>query len=193
MFRKLYYQLCLNIDHSRTKDRAVGGFTSPQLAHAIEVAFCELAFQIINQGQNDIALHQNTLSRFKDIWVDLYDNISCLSCFSRAPEDTLDCHHSLCMQCTRSYGKSTELEPWSFYLEKCPLCGKPNQTPFVHKPDTAGVRAIITEGGGIRGIIPLTFLRELQNVIDLPIDIPEHFDIAVGSSSGTVPSTIIKS
>ncbi|CAM6002543.1 unnamed protein product, partial [Sphagnum balticum] len=43
-------------------------------------------------------------------------------------------------------------EPWTFWLEKCPLCDKPNQKKFTHKPDTAGVRAIIVEGGGVREI-----------------------------------------
>ncbi|KAG0649360.1 Calcium-independent phospholipase A2-gamma [Hyphodiscus hymeniophilus] len=48
------------------------------------------------------------------------------------------------------------------------------------------VRAIIAEGGGIKGVIPLTFLRELQNQINLPILIHEHFDVAFGSSSGAL-------
>ena len=173
------------MDPFRTKDRAVGGLTSPQLAHSVEVAFCELVFQVINHGSESVTVHQKVLARFQDIWQQQYDNISCLSCLARAPEDTLDCHHSICTQCTRSHGTSTQLEPWVFYVKSCPLCGKPNHAPFPHKPDTAGVRAIIAEGGGIKGVIPLTFLHELQNAVGLSsVDIQEHFDIACGSSSG---------
>ena len=143
-----------------------------------------MALQVINQKSDPITIHQKTLARFKELWLKIYDNTSCFSCLSRAPEDTLDCHHSLCTQCTRTHGTSTLQEPWTFYVAICPLCCERNYTTFAHKPDTAGIRAIIAEGGGVRGIIPLAFLKELQAVIDLPIAIQEHFDIAVGSSSG---------
>ncbi|PQE15346.1 hypothetical protein CJF32_00010812 [Rutstroemia sp. NJR-2017a WRK4] len=51
---------------------------------------------------------------------------------------------------------------------------------------TAGIRSIIAEGGGIRGIIPLAFLKELETAIALPTGIHEYFDLAFGSSSGAL-------
>lgn len=65
------------------------------------------------------------------------------------------------------------------------MCGELNGTYFEHKPDTAGVRILIVEGGGIRGIVPLSFLKELERAVGLSMPIQEHFDMSVANSSGT--------
>jgi hypothetical protein len=158
--------------------------TSSQLANAIEGAFCQYALQIINSGVDGAKLHRTVLVRFKEAWKEMRSNRDCLACLASAPENTLQCHHSICAPCTMAYGIACSGEPWTFWVELCPLCAEPNQKKFVHKPDTAGVRAVIAEGGGVRGIVPLSFLKELETAIDLPMEIREHFDIAFGSSSG---------
>lgn len=81
-------------------------------------------------------------------------------------------------------GEELQCEAWTFQIKSCIFCGKENDKKFSLKPDTAGVRSIIAEGGGIKGIIPLSFLKELEASIGLPIGIYEHFDLAFGSSSG---------
>ena len=85
-----------------------------------------------------------------------------------------------------AYGEDNA-ESWTFRLQKCPLCGKPNERHFEHKPPTAGIRALIVEGGGVRGIIPLLILQELEAMVNLPMRIQEHFDIVLGKSSGMAP------
>jgi hypothetical protein len=85
-----------------------------------------------------------------------------------------------------AFGKAAISEPWTFSLDTCPLCGKPNTRKFKHKPPTAGARALTVEGGGVSGMIPLLCLQELEMAIDLPMGIQEHFDIIVGERSGTV-------
>lgn len=87
-----------------------------------------------------------------------------------------------------AFGQSSDSEPWKFWVGECPLCGDPVEMSFQQKPDTAGVRAVIADGGGVRGIVPLTFLKELETAIGLPMSIQEHFDIAFGSSSGNLSS-----
>jgi len=131
-----------------------------------------------------ISIHKKVLLRFREIWRTTFSNTTCFSCMSRGPENSLTCHHSLCTTCTIAHGYSRDIEPWKFFIDTCPLCEIKNERIFPQKPDTAGVRALIVEGGGIRGIIPLSFLREVEQAIGLPMDIQEHFDIAVGSSSG---------
>jgi hypothetical protein len=184
VFKQFFYQTCLQIDPFRDAYQR-DDLSSSQLANAIEVAFCEYALEIIKTGVDEISLHRKVLLRFKDIWKTIYSNRRCLSCFARTPEDTLQCRHSLCEPCIIAYGESSEAEPWTFWLGECPLCGEPNESKFEHKPPTAGVRALILEGGGIRGIIPLSYLQELETAIDLPMGIQEHFDIIVANSSGT--------
>lgn len=158
--------------------------TTTQLVNAIEVAFCQYAFKIINSNTNGAILHRNVLLKFKELWKGMYSNSGCLACFTANPENTLKCHHAICEPCTVAHGTVCNGEPSAYWVEDCPLCEEPNQTKFYLKPSTAGIRAIISEGGGIRGIIPLAFLKEIEMAIRLPMDIREHFDIAFGSSSG---------
>ena len=185
VFRRLFYNICLRVDPFRSADPPTSAISSPQFTNAIEVAFCQYASEINNAQADEILVHQNVLLKFKELWTNLISNVTCFSCLARSPENTLECHHSLCTTCTMTYGQSAVSEPWTFFIEECPLCGKPNETRFSQKPDTAGVRALIAEGGGIRAVVPLSFLQELENAIGLPMNIQEHFDIAFGSSSGT--------
>ena len=101
----------------------------------------------------------------------------------------MTCRHAICDECTISVGKELESHAWTFMIPHCIFCGKANDRKFRLKPKTAGVRSIIAEGGGIKGIIPLSFLKELETAIGLPTSIHEHFDLAFGSSSGS-PSPV---
>ncbi|RDL41162.1 Uncharacterized protein BP5553_01141 [Venustampulla echinocandica] len=183
VFKYFFYQLCLCIDPFVAKGLPPVE-SSPQFTTAIEASFCQYASEVASTALDGITVHRKVLSRFPDVWKNIQSNVICLSCLSRRPEDTLQCRHSLCAPCTTAHGQSDDVEPWTFQVDHCPLCREPNGIKFHHKPDTAGVRAIIAEGGGIRGVIPLTFLQELEKVIDLPMKVQEHFDIAFGSSSG---------
>lgn len=56
------------------------------------------------------------------------------------------------------------------------------------KPPTAGVRILSIDGGGVRGVIPLRALHDLeltiQTLIGDQITIQDNFDLAVGTSTG---------
>ena len=56
------------------------------------------------------------------------------------------------------------------------------------KPPTAGVRLLSIDGGGVRGVLPLKALGNLEatfNRLAGPSGpIQEHFNIALGTSSG---------
>ncbi|TVY13661.1 Calcium-independent phospholipase A2-gamma [Lachnellula arida] len=181
VFQQFFYKLCLDIDPFNSMEAP-----SPHLANAIQVAFCQYAFEVLDGKSDQILVHRKVLHRFKDIWESTFSNNTCLACLVRKPENTLQCSHVICAPCTAAYANSNGNEPYTFWIEKCPLCCKPNAIKFKHKPDTAGVRAIITEGGGVRGVVPLSFLKEIEHSIGLPINIQEHFDIAFGSSSGAL-------
>ncbi|KAH8787540.1 acyl transferase/acyl hydrolase/lysophospholipase, partial [Hyaloscypha sp. PMI_1271] len=185
VFRQFYYQICLKVDPFRDRNQPWDSHT-PQFASAVEVAFCQYAFDVIKSRSNDESIHRKALLKYKELWKGVRSTATCFSCFARSPENTLKCKHSLCSTCTIAHGISTELEPWNFRIEVCPLCEEFNGKSFSQKPNTAGVRAIILEGGGIRGIVPLSFLKDLEKYIDLPMGIQEHFDIAFGSSSGAL-------
>ncbi|KAI9717977.1 MAG: hypothetical protein M1828_007013 [Chrysothrix sp. TS-e1954] len=115
-------------------------------------------------------------------------NRSCLCCLMRMPEKVLDCGHALCDVCVRIFGERSCTQKHSYTITTCVLCGVPNQSPnFNFVPPTAGIRILALDGGGIRGVIPLTFLMHLQQ--DLTTMLPssalqDHFDLVCGTSSG---------
>jgi patatin-like phospholipase/acyl hydrolase len=56
------------------------------------------------------------------------------------------------------------------------------------KPPTAGIRILTVDGGGVRGIVPLKALLQLEEAMNHLLgysgSIQEHFDLAFGTSSG---------
>jgi len=159
-----------------------------KLVAAIESSFQRQYEVMIASDDGGVSAHQIVLATYNHIWKQLRSNKTCLSCLARQPEDTLEFNHSLCSVCIRTHGVSTLSDPWLYTISKCPLCCQDNRVAFPQKPDTAGIRALIIEGGGIRGMIPLTFLKEVELAVGLPMGIQEHFDIAFGISSDRLMS-----
>jgi hypothetical protein len=140
--------------------------------------------QNILDGKETALTHRQILSQFSEKWLNWYSYQHCFSCFARGPENTLSCRHSLCDTCTIIHGDTEVNDPWKFILPTCPLCSLPNLIEFRLKPYTAGVRCLSLDGGGSQGIISCCFLKHLHTILALPVPIQEHFDIAVGTSSG---------
>ena len=186
MFRKLFHRLCLKIDPFLTGPKITTQHPTTRFTTALESKFCEFANQLMIKDVDDESFYSGILSSFKESWHQIHSTTTCFTCLARRPENTLECDHALCTPCTMVYGECSEANPWDFFVKTCPLCGETNTLVFSQKPATAGVRIVCVEGGGIRGIIPLTFLKLLEKSIGLPLDIREHFDIAFGSSSGNL-------
>ena len=54
----------------------------------------------------------------------------------------------------------------------------------VHPP-TAGVGVLCVDGGGTRGVLPLKFMKRIEERIGLQIPLQRFFKVAFGISSGT--------
>ncbi len=158
--------------------------SSLQLSSRIDALFCQRGLDLINDDTDSITSHKATLISFKEEWKGLRSNEDCYTCLARRPEKTLPCGHSLCELCIVCHGRSSLAEPDTVDFNECPLCGHTEAVTFKLKPPTAGVRVLSIDGGGIRGIVALRFMKELQNALKLFMPVQEHFDLAVGSSSG---------
>jgi hypothetical protein len=156
-----------------------------QLTNAVENRFCEGANAIIDGRTSAVVSHQNTLFKYREDWAKLFSNKTCFACFARRPENTLRCGHSLYDPCIAIHGSSSVETPWTSKIETCPLCNTKVNDIFKTKPPTAGVRVLSIDGGGVRGLASIAWLRELQSVLGLSIPIPDQFDFAIGTSSGS--------
>ncbi|PVH90053.1 hypothetical protein DM02DRAFT_548490, partial [Periconia macrospinosa] len=114
----------------------------------------------------------------------------CPACLSGMPEHRFPCGHVFCECCCTELGQPQELDSYLYSFTACPLCVQPCAVSVRIKPPTAGARVLTIDGGGIRAVIPIQFLRALEAALDLDMPVQEHFDFAYGTSSGTFPNRL---
>ncbi|KAG8162296.1 hypothetical protein KVR01_008061 [Diaporthe batatas] len=113
---------------------------------------------------------------------------ACLSCLRELPECALPCGHVLCLPCLELYG--TRASRTCVEISRCPLHGgdvvaEPPWAVAV-KPARAGVRVLCLDGGGVRGLVQLRVLREIERVLGPGLPIQLFFDLMVGTNTGGI-------
>ena len=133
---------------------------------------------------------------------------ACFCCLREMPEHPLPCGHVLCTSCVRTYSeldKKKEDTPQKdknlVRMDRCPLhlhYIRFTSPWFIRfKPDLAGVRILSLDGcvsspwythpktkrnsGGIRGIVELKVLREIEIYLGGHIPIQAFSDLIVGT------------
>ena len=140
-------------------------------------------------GWTAVELHRSQLQTHRQILAKVFSRSSCLCCLSRSPERGIPCCHILCERCIQIFKKRISPEQYIYSMPTSPLCGNETVSFRAHmKPPTAGVRLLSIDGGGVRGVLPLKALGNLEatfNRLAGPSGpIQEHFNIALGTSSG---------
>ena len=112
----------------------------------------------------------------------------CLCCLFEPPEHALPCGHIICTPCLKTYGK---LQLRTFIeISECPLEKKARhwRRPWqvYLKPPSCGIRVLTLDGGGIRGIVELEILRQLEKELGGGLHIQSLFDLVVGTSTGGI-------
>jgi predicted acylesterase/phospholipase RssA len=115
---------------------------------------------------------------------------SCFSCLIAPPEHALPCGHVLCTPCVQAYG--TARGRYTIDMGYCPLHHDDSdgqfrpRWPVVIKPSNAGVRVLSLDGGGVRGIVELMILQEIERSLGPGLPIQAFFDLIVGTSTGGI-------
>jgi hypothetical protein len=127
--------------------------------------------------------HEHTLARFVNEWrIIRSDDKTCFVCLRTNPRINLPCEHFTCVRCILIFGKRTDM--WTYQLDHCFLCQEPTPGIFIDvKPPTHTYRVLSIDGGGVRAVIPLTFLLRLEREMGLG-PVQNNFDLGVFSSSG---------
>ena len=55
--------------------------------------------------------------------------------------------------------------------------------PVYVKPQEAGIRILSLDGGGIRGIVELAILQQIERALGVGLPIQAFFDLIVGTST----------
>lgn len=118
-------------------------------------------------------------------WLSIRSDDTCFTCLRRRQQYNLPCGHCICENCVRVFGRRSHEDPWLFDVDSCFFCGITTSGVVVKiLPPTAGIRVLTLDGGGVRGLTTLEFLRHLQDKLDLPYPVQENFDVVFGTGSG---------
>ncbi|CZR65314.1 related to calcium-independent phospholipase A2 [Phialocephala subalpina] len=187
VFRTLYKDACIKAYRASVfVHGSAGHMVLPSdFIKLLEDEFVE-QFEVRIDGFLPIATwHQKVLSDHEHEWVNLHSDETCLVCNAERPQYGLPCKHIIGENCVREFGQ--RIDAWKYGLRRCILCQV--DTPGIvinFMPPTAAPRLLCVDGGGVRGIIPLTFLQVLEETIDLPYPVQDNFDFAYGTSSGGI-------
>ena len=113
----------------------------------------------------------------------LINHTVCYTCLFEAPEHVLPCGHIICTPCAKLYGSFIGD---TITMERCPMEERPRPQSWIIqlKPDAAGTRFLSLDGGGIRGIVELAVLQQIENELENKLSIQTFFDVIIGTSTG---------
>lgn len=111
----------------------------------------------------------------------------CLFCLSGLPRQILECGHRMCDDCVRRFAHCRAGEESGFMVKACMICGTASLLRVQLKPVTAGVRILSLDGGGMRGVLTLQLLQNIQSALGSTVRVQDFFDVAFGVSAGESP------
>ncbi|KAK7557627.1 hypothetical protein IWX91DRAFT_110775 [Phyllosticta citricarpa] len=136
--------------------------------------------------QRQILAHFYRRCAQKDAGCNFISHTACFCCLFEMPEHSLPCGHIICTSCVKTYGIVSGKNELT--IQACPLCSNHIQPSWSHKialkPKAAGVRILSLDGGGVRGIIELEVLWQIEQALGGKLPIQRFFDLIVGTSSG---------
>ena len=138
-------------------------------------------------------VRENVLAKAKEIWRVVKSNKTCFTCLQEVPDHVLTCGHGYCSRCIMEFGKESDSFEYGWVMGHCILCQEfwyEDRRQLVRlQPKCAGVRILTLDGGGIRGVIELALLEQVESQINqkfgLKIPFRDFFDLIVGTSTGT--------
>lgn len=134
------------------------------------------------------AAHHEQISLFRSELEKVSSEDTCLCCIRRRPQTGLQCRHSTCHVCVRIFNHHSNHDPRLVPIKECMLCGmKMEGLAIKEQPETATLRVLSFDGGGMRGIAEIESLMELERRVALPYPVIKNFDICYATSCGEVP------
>ncbi|KAH2558742.1 hypothetical protein KXV70_004079 [Aspergillus fumigatus] len=181
VFRKIYASDCKYALRNWTNTRA------EVFCQRVEKEFACLHAKLSSAVQS-IQIRKEVFRSQKSVWCDVKTNHVCLFCLRRPPEHMMPCRHTLCDTCACIFGQRSHGAEYHFDLACCPLCL--TQFSFVVRvlPPTKGPTILVLDGGGIRGVVTLGFLKALEEEIGA---LRGAFDLTVGTSAGALNASEI--
>lgn len=183
VFRAFYRHACLLGIQEFAESQQLSG---ELICADIEAHIISMFSQMKYGGQSAAALRQRSLEKNSRHWQLFQSNVDCFICLQRKPEHVMECGHGICDACVSNsiFSKPTKGKEYHYDISTCPQCRAEIHFQARVLPPTCRVRFVGFDGGGSRGIVSLGFMEKLEQALDLSYPVQEHFDFAVGTSSG---------
>ncbi|KAL6229143.1 hypothetical protein BDW75DRAFT_250095 [Aspergillus navahoensis] len=177
MFQSLY------AGHCRTACQRRPHNAEAALWEKVETKFVSL-FGIMSPAVPSGQIRRDCLRQDVSVWADVKTMHICLLCLCRPPEHVLPCGHAICDTCTCIFGGRGQGAEYHFEMTSCPLCLKCFSLTVRLLPPTKRPTILVLDGGGIRGVITLGFLKALESQVVGVGGLREAFNLNVGTSAG---------
>ncbi|CAG8902308.1 unnamed protein product [Penicillium egyptiacum] len=159
--------------------------SSPEeLTNQIECQFITVFDEMVYNNRSSAELRKRQLVSQYGRLCRIRSNRICLYCILRVAQHTLGCGHTMCDTCAQIFGVPVPSYEYRFQIAFCLHCLYRRPLIIDVLPPTMSPSVLAIDGGGVRGVIPLEFLLLLQEHLR-PCQIPDIFDLGVGTSSGT--------
>lgn len=185
VFRSLYRRHCMEawgqVEPGAEPEASV------QRCQQVEDEFTSLYARMVHEQIPSRDLHAQTLDRYRAVWERISTHRVCLSCvLGRKPQHVLACGHAICDVCVEMRGRPLVGAECRYVVACCPLCQQTMDVEVRLLPKTAAVRVITIDGGGVRGVIPLRLLLEMQKMLGDECPLADLVDVVGGTSSGRI-------
>jgi hypothetical protein len=140
-------------------------------------------FTKLGPHNSSATLRLKSLAQFHAQWSDLWSTKACLVCLCRPPEHMMPCNHAVCDTCTTLFGERSAKAEYHKLVSECPICAAPCKLTIRQLPPTKQPVIFSLDGGGVRGVIQLGLLRELERRLG-GIPLAEIADFCGGTSVG---------
>jgi hypothetical protein len=188
VFERLYKGVCYEASRSALSTEHDPSFVLPSaIVKLIQSHFQRHFSDALQSDTSTFAAesHMGVLQSARDFWLKLQSRETCLVCFGRGPHIGLPCGHTVCENCVCIFGCPSSEDPCVYHVDSCFLCklDAKHKAVRIHPP-TAGAGVLSMDGGGVRGILELVFLRLLEDRIGLPMPVLRNFKVVFGTSTG---------
>ena len=137
--------------------------------------------------------HFLELGKYAEYWSTIFPSRLCFACLLAPCDIFLPCGHALCEMCFRNASTTITdddnltVPSGVMSSKQCLFCGRSwEQFEAILPPPTASARILALDGGGVKGIVELEILTQIEQKIGLGLPIYNFFDLMVGTSTGNV-------
>jgi len=179
VFQTLYKSLCLQALWMSYECQSFADFQCQCIKNQLSAMFIAMNHHFNSSAQ----LHQDNLRKQKMNWTQLKTNTTCLFCLQQKSEHVLMCGHAVCDTCVWIFRQALSASEYHYFIHTCMLCQSGFLTARL-KSFTAEYQVLSVDGEGPWGIIPLKFMRLIQNLI-CECSVQDLFDDVWDISFGT--------